>query len=46
MRILLVGEYSGVHTNLKVGLEKLGAEVLLVSEGDVWKKFDLSLIHI
>ena len=40
MRILLVGEYSGVHTNLKVGLEKIGAEVLLVSEGDVWKKFD------
>lgn len=30
MRILLVGEYSGVHTNLKVGLEKLGAEVLMV----------------
>lgn len=39
MKVLLVGEYSGVHTNLKVGLTKLGAEVLLISEGDVWKKF-------
>lgn len=40
MKVLLVGEYSGVHTNLKRGLEKLGVQVLLVSEGDVWKKFD------
>lgn len=43
MKILLVGEYSGVHTNLKKGLEKLGAEVLLVSEGDVWKKFEADI---
>ncbi len=40
MKVLLIGEYSGVHTNLKQGLEKLGAQVLLISEGDVWKKFD------
>lgn len=40
MKVLLIGEYSGVHTNLKKGLEKLGVQVLLVSEGDVWKKFD------
>lgn len=40
MKVLLVGEYSGVHTNLKKGLEKFGVNVLLISEGDAWKKFD------
>ena len=34
MRILLFGEFSGLHTNLKYGLEQLGHEVTLVSTGD------------
>lgn len=38
MKILLVGEFSGFHLNLKKGLEKLGHEVTLLSSGDGWKK--------
>lgn len=40
MRILLLGEYSGYFTNLKVGLENLGHEVTLASTGDTWKKIE------
>lgn len=32
--ILLLGEFSGLHTNLKEGLEEIGHDVLLVSSGD------------
>ncbi len=39
MKILLVGEFSGLHNNLKEGLLKLGHEVVLASTGDGWKKF-------
>lgn len=38
MKILLVGEYSGLHLNLKDGLIKLGCKVDLISYGDSWKK--------
>lgn len=38
MKILLVGEFSGFHLNLKKGLEKLGHNVTLLSSGDGWKK--------
>jgi len=34
MKILLFGEFSGLHTNLKHGLQKLGHDVTLVSNGD------------
>ena len=34
MKILLFGEFSGLHTNLKHGLEELGHSVTLVSNGD------------
>ena len=44
MKVLLVGEYSGVHTNLKKGLEKFGVDVLLISEGDAWKKFNSDIL--
>lgn len=37
MKILLLGEFSGFHLNLKKGLEKLGHEVTLVASGDGWK---------
>lgn len=38
MRILLFGEFSGLHVNLKRGLEDLGHEVTVVSFGDDFKK--------
>jgi glycosyltransferase involved in cell wall biosynthesis len=40
MRILLVGEYSRLHNSLKEGLQKLGHEVILVSNGDDFKNFE------
>jgi hypothetical protein len=40
MKILLVGEFSGVHNNLKVGLLELGHEVCLAADGDGYRKFD------
>lgn len=39
MRILLLGEYSGVHNNLSKALKENGYEVLLVSDGDGYKFF-------
>lgn len=39
MRILLFGDYSGVHYNLSVGLKTLGHDVTLASGGDVWKNY-------
>lgn len=38
MKILLLGDFSGLHKNLKEGLEILGHEIDLVSFGDGWKK--------
>jgi len=39
-RILLLGEFSGVHSNLKDGLKKLGYnDVTLASNGDYWRNF-------
>ncbi len=49
MRILLLGEFSALHSNLKAGLEGLGHEVVLAGTGDGFKKtpvdfdFDSSL---
>ena len=45
MKILLIGEYSGLHNSLKAGLQKLGHNVTLVSAGDAFKGFptDLSI---
>lgn len=40
MKILLLGEYSGYFTNLKIGLEQLGHEVVLASSGDTWKNIE------
>ena len=37
--ILLLGEYSGVHWNLKEGLQELGYNVTVASDGDWNKKF-------
>lgn len=37
MRILLLGEFSGLHKNLQIGLRAAGHEVDLVSGGDGFK---------
>lgn len=46
-KILLFGEFSGLHTNLKEGLEEIGHNVLFVSSGDGEKRIkrdiDISL---
>lgn len=39
MKILLLGEYSNVHTTLAQGLRRLGHEVVLASDGDGWKDY-------
>lgn len=38
MKILLLGEYSGLFNNLKDGLRELGHEVSLIADPDNWKK--------
>ncbi len=39
MRILLVGEFSGIHWALAEGLRHLGHEVCVVSNGNGWKNY-------
>lgn len=39
MQILLIGEFSRLHNSLKEGLQKLGHEVVLVGNGDLFKNF-------
>lgn len=43
MKVLLLGEYSGLHDNLKDGLLELGHDVLLASSGDGWKNIKSDL---
>lgn len=45
MKILLIGEFSGVHNNLKKGLIELGHEVTLAADGDGYRgfKYDIPL---
>ena len=45
MRILLIGEASGVHRNLKKGLREHGVKVLHIvqSAGSIWKSYDQAL---
>lgn len=38
MKVLLMGEFSGLFTNLKNGLLELGVDCTLASIGDGWKK--------
>lgn len=40
MNILLVGEYSGVHSELAKALRELGHEVVVCSDGDSYKEFE------
>jgi hypothetical protein len=45
MKVLLLGEFSGVHTNLKEGLVGFGHDVKLASDGDGYRNFssDISI---
>ena len=43
MKILLIGEFSGVHNNLKKGLIELGHDVKLAADGDGYRKFGFDL---
>lgn len=47
MRVLLFGDHSALHSNLKKGLVKIGCDVVLASYGDAWKKVprDISLSY-
>jgi glycosyltransferase involved in cell wall biosynthesis len=38
MRILLLGEFSGLHKNIKEGLAFIGHDVTIASSEDGWKK--------
>jgi len=40
MKILLIGEFSGVHNNLKNGLIALGHDVKLAADGDGYRNFE------
>lgn len=39
MRILLLGDYSNVHSTLAEGLKALGHECVVASDGDKWKDY-------
>jgi glycosyltransferase involved in cell wall biosynthesis len=45
MKILLLGEFSGVHLNLAKGLKHLGHEVVFAADGDGYRNFktDISI---
>ena len=47
MKILLLGEYSNVHSTLARGLKTLGHKVTVASNGDFWKNYprDISLVR-
>lgn len=38
MKILLLGEYSALHKNLRDGLHEIGHNVTIAASGDGWKK--------
>lgn len=43
MKILLLGEYSGLHSELKNALTKLGHQVTLAASGDYWKNLGANI---
>jgi glycosyltransferase involved in cell wall biosynthesis len=46
MKILLLGDFSGFHSNLKEGLNDLGHEVDLATSGDSYKKISKTDLQI
>ena len=43
MKILLLGEYSGVHSTLAEGLRYLGHTVTVASNGDFWQGYQCDI---
>lgn len=43
MKVLLLGEYSSLHMNLKEGLQELGCNVLVAGTGDGFKKVPVDI---
>ena len=43
MKVLLLGEFSGLYSNLRDGLTELGHDVVLASDGDGYKKFETDI---
>jgi hypothetical protein len=43
MKILLVGEFSGLHRELKKGLIEIGHDATILAAGDGWKDFDCDI---
>ena len=41
MKILIIGEFSGLAKNLKIGLNYLGNQVSIVSTGDGFKNIEI-----
>ncbi len=39
MKVLLLGEFSGLHHNLAYGLREYGVDVSVASNGDFWKGY-------
>lgn len=44
MKVLLIGEYSGVHTNLAKALKQKNINVCTVHDGDSYKKFEPDVV--
>ncbi len=44
MKILLIGEYSNLHNSLKKGLLNMGHEVILLGNGDGFKKYEVDIL--
>jgi len=43
MKVLLLGEYGGLHNSLKDGLAHFGVEADVATDGDAWKGFPSDL---
>lgn len=43
MKVILIGEYSGVHTNLAKSLKKKNIDVTTLSDGDSYKNFNTDI---
>ncbi len=43
MKILLIGEYSGVHNSLKNALVKQGHEVVIAASGDAYRNYPVDI---
>ena len=42
-RVLLLGDFSGVHKNLDEGLHKIGVESIFASGGNAWRQLGATI---